>query len=100
MATGRFAPSPTGPLHLGNLRTAVVAWLFARSAGDPFLLRVEDLQPHPDSRRLEAEQLADLRALGLDWDRPVVRQSERRAAHDEAVAALAAEGRTYPCFCT
>jgi glutamyl-tRNA synthetase len=97
---GRFAPSPTGPLHLGNLRTALVAWLFARVADSAFLLRVEDLQPHPESRRLEDEQLADLRALGLDWDGPVVRQSDRRAEHDAAIAALEARGLTYPCFCT
>jgi glutamyl-tRNA synthetase len=98
--TGRFAPSPTGPLHLGNLRTALVAWLFARSSGSPFLVRVEDLQPHPDSREIEREHLADLAALGLDWDGPVVRQSDRRAAHDAAVSALEARGLTYPCFCT
>jgi glutamyl-tRNA synthetase len=97
---GRFAPSPTGPLHLGNLRTALVAWLFARVADSAFLVRVEDLQPHPESRRLEDEQLADLRALGLDWDGPVVRQSDRRAEHDAAIAALEARGLTYPCFCT
>ena len=100
MPIGRFAPSPTGPLHLGNLRTALVAWLFARAAGSAFLLRVEDLQPHPDSRPLEDQQLADLRALGLDWDGPVVRQSDRRAEHDAAIAALEARDLTYPCFCT
>ena len=78
MATGRFAPSPSGPLHVGNLRTALLAWLFARSAGSRFLLRVEDLDPVTSSREHEAGQLADLVALGLDWDGPVVRQSERR----------------------
>jgi glutamyl-tRNA synthetase len=100
MATGRFAPSPTGPLHLGNLRTALLSWLFARGAGGRFLVRVEDLQPHPDSRRLEEVQLADLRALGLHWDGQVVRQSERRALHDAALTDLEARGLTYPCFCT
>ncbi len=100
MATGRFAPSPTGPLHVGNLRTALLAWLFARSAGSRALLRVEDLEPRPEARAFEAGQLADLAALGLDWDGPVVRQSERRARHDAVLADLAARGLTYPCFCT
>jgi glutamyl-tRNA synthetase len=98
--TGRFAPSPTGPLHVGNLRTALLAWLFARSSGSPLLLRVEDLQPHPQARRYEAEQLADLAALGLTWDGPVVRQSERRSRHDAVIEELTARGLTYPCFCT
>ncbi|MFM7534610.1 MAG: tRNA glutamyl-Q(34) synthetase GluQRS [Acidimicrobiales bacterium] len=100
MATGRFAPSPTGRLHLGNLRTALVAWLFARHAGSRFVLRVEDLDPATSRLEHEAAQLADLAAIGLDWDGPVVRQSARRAAHDEAVAALERSGRTYFCFCT
>ena len=97
---GRFAPSPTGPLHLGNLRTALLAWLFARSAGARFLVRVEDLDPDRSRREHEAGQLADLRALGLDWDGPVVRQSERRERHRAALEALCAAGRVYPCWCT
>lgn len=100
MATGRYAPSPTGPLHVGNLRTALLSWCFARAAGSPHLLRVEDLEPRPDRRRVEAEQLADLTALGVDWDGPVVRQSERRARHDEVLADLVARDLTYPCYCT
>jgi glutamyl-tRNA synthetase len=98
--TGRYAPSPTGRLHLGNLRTAVLAWRFARDAGSRFLLRVEDLDPQRSRREHEARQLADLTAIGIDWDGPVVRQSERRARHDEAIAQLEAAGRTYPCWCT
>ncbi|WP_010594876.1 glutamate--tRNA ligase family protein, partial [Rhodococcus sp. P14] len=67
---GRFAPSPSGDLHLGNLRTAVLAWLFARSTGRRFLLRVEDLdRVRPGAQE---RQLADLAALGLDWDDEVV----------------------------
>jgi glutamyl-tRNA synthetase len=97
---GRFAPSPTGPLHLGSLRTALVAWLFARSAGARFLVRVEDLDPQRSRRALEAGQLADLRALGLDWDGPVERQSERLERYREALATLERRGRLYPCFCT
>ena len=97
---GRFAPSPTGPLHLGSLRTALVAWLSARSASARFRLRVEDLDPQRSRRELEAVQLADLRALGIDWDGPVVRQSERTALYERALGSLQALDRLYPCFCT
>lgn len=100
MATGRFAPSPSGPLHVGNLRTALLAWLFARSAGSRFLLRVEDLDPvtsHPDH---EAGQQRDLLALGLGWDGPAVRQSERRDVHEAALAQLTSAGLTFPCYCS
>jgi glutamyl-tRNA synthetase len=100
MATGRFAPSPTGALHLGSLRTALLAWLFARSAGSRFVLRMEDLDPITSSADHAAGQLADLAALGLDWDGPVVWQSERREAHEAGLAALVDRGVTYPCFCS
>lgn len=100
MAVGRFAPSPSGALHVGNLRTALVAWLFARHAGSAFLVRIEDLDPATSSVEHEAGQLADLTALGLDWDEPVVRQSERRAAHEAALAELSDRGLTYACFCS
>jgi glutamyl-tRNA synthetase len=94
--TGRFAPSPTGDLHLGNLRTALLAWLFARSAGGRFLMRVEDLDRGRVRQGVEERQLADLAAVGVDWDGPVVRQSERAELYAEAVRQL----DTYPCFCT
>ena len=97
---GRFAPSPTGPLHVGNLRTALLAWLFARSAGARFLVRVEDLDRSRMRPGMEEDQLADLRAIGLDWDGPVVRQSERKGLYEEAVARLDNEGFIYPCYCT
>jgi glutamyl-tRNA synthetase len=97
---GRFAPSPTGPLHLGSLRTALVAWLFARSAGARFRVRVDDLDPQRSRPAFEAGQLADLRSLGIDWDGPVVRQSERAARYADALATLERLGRLYPCFCT
>lgn len=95
---GRFAPSPSGELHVGNLRTALLAWLFARSAGRRFILRVEDL----DRARAGAEevQLRDLAAVGLDWDGEVVRQTERGGLYEEAIARLAAAGLTYECYCT
>lgn len=97
---GRFAPSPTGPLHLGNLRTALLAWLFARSAGARFLVRLEDLDRSRVRPGIEEAQLADLRALGLDWDGEVVRQSERMDLYAEAIARLDAGGHLYPCYCT
>ena len=98
MPAGRYAPSPSGDLHLGNLRTAVLAWLFARSTGRELVLRVDDL----DRVRAGAaeRQLADLRALGLDWDGPVLWQSSRVDAHRAAVRTLVEAGRTFECFCT
>lgn len=99
-ANGRFAPSPTGPLHVGNLRTALLAWLFARSAGARFLVRVEDLDRSRVRPGVEEAQLADLRALGLEWDEPIVRQSERMGLYEEAILRLDAEDLLYPCYCT
>lgn len=95
---GRFAPSPSGELHLGNLRTAIYAWLFARSTSRTFLLRIEDL----DRVRAGAEdtQLAELTAVGLDWDAPPVRQSERLPLYRSAVESLRTAGLLYECFCT
>src|ERR671928_1674851 len=91
-SAGRFAPSPTGSLHVGNLRTALLAWLFARSAGARFLVRVEDLDRSRVRPGVEEIQLSDLRAIGLDWDGPVVRQSERMELYEEAIARLETEG--------
>ncbi len=97
---GRFAPSPTGDLHLGNLRTAVVAWLSARSVGAGFLVRMEDLDRHQSNAVHEQAQLDDLAALGLDWDGAVVRQSDRFSLYDDAIDRLAGRGLAYECFCT
>ncbi len=97
---GRFAPSPTGHLHLGNLRTALLAWLFARSQGAAFRMRVEDLDTSRVRPGLEQQQLADLAAIGLDWDGEVMRQSERIPAYEQAIGALERAGVVYPCFCT
>jgi glutamyl-tRNA synthetase len=94
--TGRFAPSPTGDLHLGNLRTALLAWLFARSRGGRFLMRMEDLDRGRVREEFYDRQLADLAAVGVDWDGPVVRQSDRVRLYEEALARL----ETYPCWCT
>ena len=99
-ATGRYAPSPTGELHLGNLRTALLAWLFARAAGVRFLLRIEDLDAGRVREQFVGQQLADLRAIGLDWDGDVVRQSQRADRYAAALARLEAEGRVFRCFCS
>jgi glutamyl-tRNA synthetase len=97
---GRFAPSPTGDLHVGNLRTALLAWLFARSQGARFLMRVEDLDTGRVRRHFEDSQLADLRAIGIDWDGDVVRQSERQELYAGALERLDADGLLYRCWCT
>ncbi|MEU1524850.1 tRNA glutamyl-Q(34) synthetase GluQRS [Nocardia rhamnosiphila] len=95
---GRYAPSPSGDLHLGNLRTALLAWLFARGTGRRFVLRVDDLdRVRPGA---EERQLADLRAIGLDWDGPVTHQSDRLDHYAAAVDRLTSAGLTYECFCT
>jgi glutamyl-tRNA synthetase len=97
---GRFAPSPTGELHLGNLRTALVAWLAARSTGRTFIIRMEDLDRVTSSTDHEQAQLRDLAAIGLDWDGTVVRQSERFERYRTAIAQLDEAGLVYPCYCT
>lgn len=97
---GRYAPSPTGPLHLGNLRTALLAWLFARSAGGRFALRIDDLDQGRSRAEHEAGQLAELAALGLDHDGEVPRQSQRAGRYAEALAELERQGLVYRCWCT
>ena len=97
--TGRWAPSPTGDLHLGNLRTALLAWLFARSASGQFLWRFEDLDNAVRSQYYDT-QLRDVAALGLDWDSEPIRQSERRGLYRDAIADLERRGLTYECYCT
>jgi glutamyl-tRNA synthetase len=99
-ADGRFAPSPTGTLHVGNLRTALVAWLFARSQDARYLVRMEDLDTGRVRERFYDEQLHDLAALGLDWDGPVVRQSQRIEIYEEALETLRGNGLIYECWCT
>jgi glutamyl-tRNA synthetase len=105
---GRFAPSPTGDLHLGSAACALVAWLSARASGGAFVLRVEDLDTPRCRPGVEARQLADLRWLGLEWDegpdgsgaRGPYRQSERRALYDSALHSLEARGLVYLCDCS
>lgn len=108
MVRGRFAPSPTGELHLGNARTALLAWLQVRSAGGAFVLRVEDLDRHRVRPGMMEAQLADLRWLGLDWDEgpdvggeygPYL-QSQRTERYEAALARLGQDGRLFACACS
>ena len=100
MPDGRFAPSPTATLHLGNLRTALVAWLAARSSGSRFLFRSEDMDQVACRPEYEESAVRDLAALGLTHDGDVVRQSERSDLYREAIERLIADDLTYPCYCT
>lgn len=96
----RFAPSPTGLLHLGHAHAALAAWRAAREAGGRFLLRIEDIDPTRCRPEFTAAILDDLAWLGLDWDGPVRVQSQHLADYREALDHLAARGLLYPCFCT
>ncbi len=97
---GRFAPSPTGCLHRGNLRTALLAWLDARLAGGELLLRLDDLDTPRNRAGAIDSILDDLRWLGLDWDGPPLLQSERRGSYATALSALRRAGLLYPCGCS
>ena len=96
---GRFAPSPSADLHIGNLRTAALAWLFARSTGRRFLMRVEDLddRTHTD---IADRQLDDLAAIGLTWDEPAEWQSQHPQRYDAVVDELAGRDLLYECYCS
>lgn len=100
MPVGRFAPSPTGRLHLGNLRTAILAWLYARSDGSRFLLRFEDLDTAAVRNEHYRTQVDDLAALGLDWDEPTINQSDHLVRYRNALEHLRSADLVYPCFCS
>ncbi len=105
---GRFAPSPTGAMHLGNARTALIAWLMARAGGGRIVMRIEDLDRPRTVAGAEADILDQLAWLGLDWDEgpdrggpsAPYRQSERTVLYDEAAQRLLAAGRAFPCACS
>ena len=97
---GRFAPSPTGPLHLGSLLAAVGSYLDARSAGARWLVRIEDLDTPRVIAGCADEQLRVLEGFGFEWDGEVLYQSTRRAAYREALAELTARGRIFRCSCS
>ena len=97
---GRFAPTPSGRMHLGNVFAAMVAWLSVRSRGGQLVLRMEDL----DTERTSAENAevlrSDLRWLGLDWDQETAPQSQRSQVYDRYFDMLKQKGLLYPCYCT
>lgn len=107
-ARGRFAPSPSGRLHLGNLLSFLLAWLDVRSLGGAMVLRMEDLDPERCKPEYALQLAEDLRWLGLDWDEgwdgrdpgSLYAQSNRNGYYEEAFAALEARGLIYPCYCT
>ena len=106
-ARTRFAPSPSGHLHIGNARTAIINWIFARHSGGTFILRIEDTDVDRSTPESEASILEDMRWLGLDWDEgPLAggacgpyRQSERLDLYRSHLEMLAAKGLAYPCYC-
>ena len=100
LPVGRFAPSPSGPLHFGSLLAALGSYLSIRRQGGIWRLRIEDLDPLRTIPGAEAEQLRTLERLGLYWDGPLVRQSERLAAYEAALFEIAAQGCLFPCGCS
>ncbi|EXX85770.1 glutamyl-Q tRNA(Asp) ligase [Paenibacillus darwinianus] len=108
MIRGRYAPTPSGELHIGNARTALLAWLQVRSTGGTFIMRMEDIDKPRSKPELAREALSDLRWLGIDWDEgpdkggsfgPYV-QSERQPLYEAAIDRLTAKGLLYPCYCS
>ena len=100
MIVGRFAPSPTGRMHLGNVFCALLSWLSAKSQGGEWRLRIEDLDPQRSRRDYALQLQEDLQWLGLPWDGEVVWQSERSDIYEHYLQLLKDAGLTYPCFCT
>lgn len=100
MLVTRFAPSPTGRLHLGHAHSALVGWTLARRSGGRFLLRIEDIDQTRCRPAFEADLIDDLRRLGVDWDGPIRRQSEHMTDYRAALDQLSDRGVIYPCFCT
>src|SRR5260221_3770917 len=104
----RFAPSPTGQLHIGNVRTALFNWLFARQKSGTFILRIEDTDLERSEARYEIQLLEDLKWLGIDWDEgpdvggpyPPYRQSDKMAVYQSYAEPLIKEQKAYYCFCT
>lgn len=97
---GRLAPTPSGRMHLGNVFSALMAWLSVRSVGGTLVLRIEDLDPRAQRREVAELLMRDLEWLGLTWDEGPYFQSERTVIYRAAVDKLTAQGFTYPCFCT
>ena len=100
MTRGRFAPSPTGRMHLGNVFCALLSWLSAKSKGGEWVLRIEDLDPQRSRREYALQLMDDLQWLGLPWDGEPVWQSQRGHIYEEYLHQLQEMGLTYPCYCT
>ncbi len=100
MPVGRYAPSPTGTLHVGNLRTALAAWAWSRHDRSGFRMRFEDHDRHQAADEHERAQLRDLEALGIDWDEPVTRTSDRWERYAAVLDEFVAQDRTFPCWCS
>ena len=99
-SVGRFAPTPSGRMHLGNVFAGLIAWLSVRSQGGEMVLRMEDLDTQRTSGEFAELLRADLRWLGLDWDRETAPQSARSQVYDEYFHILEEKGLLYPCYCT
>lgn len=97
---GRFAPTPSGRMHLGNVFAALIAWLSVKSRGGSLLLRMEDLDTQRTSPELGEVLRQDLQWLGLPWDAETPPQSQRTAAYERAFEKLQDLGLLYPCYCT
>lgn len=97
---GRFAPSPTGVMHAGNIFAALNSWLIAKSQGGDIVLRIEDLDAERSRKEYADKIMADFESLGLTWDAGPFYQSDRQEAYREAYESLEAQGLVYPCYCT
>ena len=100
MEKGRFAPSPTGRMHLGNVFSALLSWLSVKSQGGEWLLRIEDIDPDRSRQEYADLLMDDLECLGLEWDGEPVYQSRRSDIYQHYFDQLVALGLTYPCYCT
>ena len=100
MVKGRFAPSPTGRMHLGNVFCALLSWLSAKSKGGEWLLRIEDIDPGRSRQSYTDWLMDDLCWLGLEWDGTPIYQSQRSDIYEHYYAQLCQQGLTYPCYCT
>lgn len=100
MIRGRFAPSPSGRMHLGNVMSALIAWLSAKSAGGEIVMRIEDIDPDRSREAYAQQIMEDFLFLGLDWDDGPHWQSRRGDIYEEILAELAQKGMTYPCYCS
>ena len=100
ITTGRFAPSPTGRMHLGNVFSALLSWLSVKSKGGDWLLRIEDIDPARSRQEYADMLMSDLEWLGLEWDGAPVYQSRRSEIYEYYFRLLADKGLTYPCYCT